>query len=127
MKQVSTPLATLLGVIGFTICAGGNLAAGDAIVVQGTVKEVTAGEKGGPILGEVLVEVDSMGKYIFLLRKDTKVSLANKKLGKWSDLKTDQRVSVTYNGIVAPNRPPQAGADEIAIEIEVRPRSKQQR
>jgi hypothetical protein len=99
-------------------------AARDSIVVKGTVTGITADKKGDKILGEILVEVDSKGDRIFLVSKNTQISLADKTSGKWSDLRVKQRVRITYNGIVAPSNPPQAGADAIMIEAD--PKSKKQ-
>jgi hypothetical protein len=96
--------------------AGQDLAADDSIVVKGTIKEVTSYEPMGNLVGEILVEVDSKGKYRFLLRKDTKILQENAKPALWPNLRIEQRVSVTYNGVVIRTRPPQAGADQIAIE-----------
>jgi hypothetical protein len=94
------------------------------IEVKGTVKGITADDKGGRILGEIVVEVDAKGEYVFLVRKDTQISLADKKAGKWSDLRVEQQVRMILNGIVAPSIPPRARADAIMIEAD--PKSKKQ-
>jgi hypothetical protein len=76
------------------------------------------------LLGEVCVEVDSRGQYVFLVGKATKISRALSAPAKLSDLKAGQRVSVRYNAIIAPVCPPEAFADSIVIEADPLPRKK---
>jgi hypothetical protein len=90
----------------------------DAIVVTGKIKQVTLGAGDGKVHGEILVDVDRKGEYRFLVRSNTRVSLPNKQPGRWGDLKVNQRVRITFSGIVAPSSPPQAAADGIVIEAQ---------
>ena len=112
---VSLFLAALLQPYGGT-AGGQDVAGGDGISIKGTIKKVTASETTGKLVGDILVDVDGKGKYSFFLRKETQIMRGNNKIAKWADLKVDQRVTVTYNGIVSPARPPHVVADRIVID-----------
>ncbi len=118
MNKILSVGAAILMVMSVAICPR-TLEAGDSVVVVGTVKEVTAGEKGGRILAEVLVEVDSKGDRLFFLRKESQVSFSNKQPATWLDLKSGHRVRITYGGVLMPARPPQASADAVVIETPI--------